>query len=172
LRRVTVGLVVRVHDQHRPRRARSHVGGHAVGQPGAELAVAVGADDDQACLVLIRCRHDRLPGGRALDRNRHRAESCRLGQRCAVLGGLLGGVPDVVGARGVKLRPRRWHEPDAERPPHREDYRIAPAGQLLTRLRDRLSGQVGAVISQQHRPGAVAVVTGRAPERTAGQGRG
>jgi len=86
-----------VHDQHRPIRARRDVGGNAVGDPVAEQAVAVRADDDQACLVLVRGVDDRLPGGRALDRQRPSPEPCRLGQRGAVLGGLLRGEPDIVG---------------------------------------------------------------------------
>jgi hypothetical protein len=127
--------------------------------------VAVGADDDEACLVLIRRVHDRLPGGRALDRQRHRAESGRIGERRAVLSGLLGCLPDVVGARRVELRTRFWHEPDGERAPHRENDRLAPASQLLAGLGDRLPGQVGAVVGEQHGPGAVRVPGGRVPVR-------
>jgi hypothetical protein len=84
-----------------------------------------------------------------------------------VLGGLLGGVPDVVSARGVELRARFWHEPDAERAPHREDDRIAPGRQLPAGLGDRLPGQVGAVVGEQHRTRAVGV---RMAGETAGTG--
>jgi hypothetical protein len=134
--------------------------------------VAVGTDDDQARLPLIRRLHNRLPGRRALDRQRHRAEASRLGQRCAVLSGQLGGVPDVVGARGVELHAGLWHESDAECAPDREHNRIAPGGQLLAGLGDRPSGQVGAVVREQHRPGTVAMLADRVPKRPARERRG
>jgi hypothetical protein len=138
----------------------------------AEQAMAVRADDDEACLVLVCCLNDCLPGGRALDRERRRTEAGRLRQLGAVLGCLLGGVPDVVGGGSVELRAWLGHEPDAERAPHREDDRVATGRQLPAGLGDRLPGEVGAVVGDENRPGAVDVLAGRAPERTAGQRRG
>jgi hypothetical protein len=134
--------------------------------------VAVRADDDQARLVLVRCLNDCLPGGRALDRERRRPEAGRLRQLGAVLGGLLGGVPDVVGGGGVELRAGLGHEPDVERAPHREHDRVATGRQLPAGFGDRLPGEVGAVVGDENRPGAVDVLAGRAPDWTAGQRRG
>jgi hypothetical protein len=131
--------------------------------------VAVGADDDQACLLLVRRFDDRLPGGRALDRQRRRPESGRLGQRRALPCGLLGGVPDVVGARGIELGTGLWDETDGECAPHREDDRVAPRGQLLAGLGDGVRGEVRAVVGDQDRPGAVGVHPGRTPARMRGQ---
>jgi hypothetical protein len=169
---VTVGLVVGVHDQHRPIRTRGDVGDHAVGYPAAELAVTVRADDDQARLLLVGRVDDRLPGGRSLEGQWGRPEPGRLGQRGAVLGGLLGSLPDVVCAGGVELRAGLRYEPDAERAPHREDDRITPCGQLAAGLGDRVAGEVGAVIGDEHRPAAVGVPGHRTPERMGSQRRG
>ncbi|HXW88469.1 MAG TPA: hypothetical protein VEJ42_09415 [Streptosporangiaceae bacterium] len=125
---MAIRLVVGVHDQDRPPRAGGDVGGDAVRYPAAELAVAVGADHDQAGLVLVGSVHDRPPGGRSLDRQRRCPEPGRLGQRGAVLGGLLGGLCHVAGAGRVELCAGLGHEPDAEGAPHGEDYRVAPGG--------------------------------------------
>jgi hypothetical protein len=158
-------MAVRVHDEHRPIRARRHVGGHAVDYAAAELAVAVRADDDQAGLVLIGRVHDCLPGWCSLDCHGRGPEPGRLGQGGTVLGGLLGGVPDIVGAGRVELCVGHWYESDPECSPYGEDDRVAPGGQLLAGLRDRVPGEVRAVISEEHRPPAVGVLADRAPPR-------
>jgi hypothetical protein len=114
--------------------------------------VAVGADDDHACLAVISGVHHRFPGGRALDRQGRGPEAGGLGQRRAVLGGLLGSVPDVVRAGGVEVCVGLGYEPDAERAPYREDNRVAPGRQLLAGFGDRVPGQVGTVVGDQHGP--------------------
>jgi hypothetical protein len=83
-----------------------------------------------------------------------------------VLGGLLGRVPDVVGAGGVELRAGLGHESHPERAPHREDDGVAPAGQLVPGLGDRGPGEVGSVVGDQHRASAVRVLADRAPAGT------
>jgi hypothetical protein len=158
-----------VHDQHGPVRARGDVGDDAVRKPGTEPAVAVGSDDDQAGLVLVGRLHDRLPGGRPLDRERRRPEARRLGQRRAVLGSLLGGLSYVVGTGCVELGARLRHEADAERPPHREDDRVTPGGQLVAGLGDRVTSEVRAVVGDEHRSGAVGGHAGRTPMGPSGQ---
>ena len=57
-----------------------------------------------------------------------------------MLSGLLGGVPDVVSARGVELGVGGREEPDRKRSPHRQDDGFAPGGQLLAGLDNRLAG--------------------------------
>lgn len=117
-----------VHDQHRPPRVGGHLRGDAAGYPAAEPAPPVGAEDDEACLVIVGGMDDRLLGGRSLDRQGLGPESGRIGERGPVRGGLLGGLLDVAGAGRIELGTGLRHEPDAERPPDGQDERVAPGG--------------------------------------------
>ena len=90
---------------------------HQVAQPG----VAMGAEHDEARVVLAGSVDDGLPGRSSLDRQCVRSEPGRVGQRRTAAGSLLGGLPDVVPARGVELRVRLGTEPDVERSPDGKD---------------------------------------------------
>jgi hypothetical protein len=57
-----------MHDEDGTVRASGNISGDAAGNPAAETGVAVRAEDDEACLVLVRRVQDRFPCGRALNR--------------------------------------------------------------------------------------------------------
>ena len=91
-----------MHDHDRPLRAGGDLCGDASRDPAAEPGLAVGAEDDEAGVVIVGGVGDRLGGGRPLRRQRLRRESGLLGQRGSARGGLLGGLPDRAGARRVE----------------------------------------------------------------------
>ena len=70
----------------------------------AEEAVAlVGADHDQAALVVFGDLDQALPGGGRLDRQGRGGEARLVGQVGALFGGFLGGRLDLVGSCRLKL---------------------------------------------------------------------
>ena len=81
-----------------------------------------------------------------------RPESRLLCQRCAVLGGLLGGLPHLVGRRGVEVLFAGRHEADVARLPDADDQRVATGRELAAGLLDRELRELGAVVGEQHRP--------------------
>ena len=101
-----VVVVLVVHDHDRPLRAGGDLGGDAPGHQAAEPGPAVGAEDDEAGVVILGGLGDRLGGGRSLDRQGLRRESGLLGQRGAVRGGLLGRLLDRRRRTPRRTRPR------------------------------------------------------------------
>jgi hypothetical protein len=126
--------------------------GHVEGQAAAQPGTAMGAEDDEACVLILGSIHDRLPGGRSRDRHALSAESRRLGQRGPVRGGSFSGLADLVAARGVEPQPRFRCELDAQRSPHGQDQRVALGRQLAPGLRYHGLGKVRAVAAEQHGP--------------------
>ena len=101
--------------------------------------------------MIVSGVDDSLAGGRSLHRQGLRPEPGRRGQRRPVRGCLLGGLPDLAGARRVELGPGLWDKAHVERPPDGEHERVAPRGELAAGLGDRGLGQPGAVVGEQHR---------------------
>ena len=75
---MTLPIGMRMDNQDRPLRPVDHVRGDAPGHQTAESGVAMGSDDDEACVVLIGGVNDGLPGGSSLDRQAVSPEAGRL----------------------------------------------------------------------------------------------
>jgi hypothetical protein len=68
-----------MHDKDGAFRAGRNVGRNAARDPAAEPGTAMRTQDDQARIVLLSDIQDRLPGGRALNRQRIRPKASGVG---------------------------------------------------------------------------------------------
>jgi hypothetical protein len=161
-----------MHDEDGTVRASGNVSGNAAGHPAAKPGVAVRAENNEACLVLVGRVQDRLPRGGALNRQRLGPEPGGVGERDPCGGGLLSRVPDIVRAGRVELRPAFRDESHVEGPPDGEDDGIATSRQLARSLGDRGPGHRRAVVREQHRTGLVAMSAGDAPAGVSCERRG
>ena len=154
------GSVAAAHDKHRPQRT---------GRDGPEPGTATRTEDYEACLVIVGRIYDRLPDWCSLDCAGLCPESCRLGQRGSVRGGLLSSLLYLVGACGVELCLGLWKEPDVECSPDGEDQRVSLGWQLPAGLCYRGFGQVRTVVGEHYGADLVAVPVDRVPTGKAGQ---
>ena len=102
---------------------------------------------------------DALPGRRGFDGDAARQESGIACQRCPVGGGLFGGSAYLGGLIGVKVSAARRCEPDIDRLPYTDDQRVSLRRQLHPGLCDRVRGEFGSVIGEQHGPDSGGDVT-------------
>src|SRR5262249_42877737 len=137
--------VVVAHDKHRPLRTGRDGPDHA-SRYEAEPGTATGTEDDEACPVIVGRIYDHLPARCSLACGGVCRESCRLGQRGSVRGGLLSSLLHLGGACCVELCPGLREEPDAERSPDGEDQRVSLGWQLPAGLCYRGFGQVRTVV--------------------------
>src|SRR6185312_16913167 len=154
--------IVVAHDKHGPWRTGRDGPGNA-SRYEAECGTAAGTEDDEACLVIVGRIYDRLPDRCSLDCAGLCPESCRLGQRGSVRGGLLSSLLHLVGACCVELCPGLGEESDVVRSPDGEDQRVSLGWQLPAGLCYRGFGQVRTVVGEHYGVGLGAVPVDRVP---------
>jgi hypothetical protein len=102
----------------------------------------MGAENDEASVVLLGRIDDALRGRCRLGRDALGPEPRGLGQRSPARGGLLGCLPYLIGPGGVEAHPANREEPDVEGLPYGHDERVTARPQLLAGLRYRVSREV------------------------------
>ncbi len=140
----------RMHHQYGEVPACDHGRGNVAVKVAHEAAMAVGANHDQAGLVLLGRLDDPLPRRGGLDGGSLRPEPGLAGQRRSVLGRLLRRFSYFGGLVRVEMALADGHEPDIYRLPHAQHKRISAGLQLSRRLPDRESRQIGTVVGEQH----------------------
>jgi hypothetical protein len=136
--------------QYREGPAGDHGLGNVAVEVPHEASMAVGAEDDEADLVLLGGLDDPLPSRGGLDGRSLRPEAGLPCKRRSVLGGLLRRLSYLDGLVGVEMALADGHEPDIYRLPYTQDQRISAGDQLSGGIPDGEASEIGAVVCEQH----------------------